>query len=241
MTSTHDRPHRPALSRPVVESNGIFFWCFGNAVRVRFTFFLVGLLAAGRRSITEVLVWEAVVFAAVLIHELGHAQAARSYGADPRIELYTMGGHTSWAWRRPPTLGQQLVTSLAGPCAGFVTGGLMFLARLAPGASEWPYLLRLAIADFLWVSLGWGLFNLFPMLPLDGGSSMDAILQARLGVDRGRRAARLVSCGVGALGVILGLASGYTWAAMLCALFAYNNFVSLRALEQKAEGSRESA
>ena len=227
---THHLLQRPTLSRPVVNANGIFFWCFGNVVRVRFTFFLVGLLAAGRGSVAELLVWEGVVFVAVLIHELGHAQAARGYGADPSIELNTMGGLTSWAWPRPPTLGQEVVTSLAGPCAGFLTGGLMLLARLVPGAGEWPYLLRLAIADFLWVSLGWGLFNLLPMLPLDGGSSMDAVLQARLGGGRGRHVARLVSCGVGVLGVLLGLAYGYRWAAMLCALYTYNNFMRLRGL-----------
>jgi stage IV sporulation protein FB len=237
--STHGLPHRPRLSRPVVNGNGIFFWCLGNGVRVRFTFFLVGLLAAGRGGVAELLVWEAVVFVGVLLHELGHAQAARRYGADPSIELYAMGGLTSWSWARPPTLSQRLVTSLAGPGAGFLTGGLIGLvARLAPGGTDWPYLIRLAIDDFVWISLGWGIFNLLPMLPLDGGSAMDALLQAWLGSGRGRHMARLASCGLGVLGFLWGFAYGYRWAAMLCALFAYDNFTRLRAegITRRAEG-----
>lgn len=240
--STHDPHRRPALSRPVVNANGIFFWCLGNVVRVRFSFFLVGLLAAGRGGVAELLVWEAVVFVGVLVHELGHAQAARRYGADPTIELYTMGGLTSWAWARPPTLGQRLVTTLAGPFAGFLAGGVLALTWLAPGARDWPYLLRLAVADFVWVSLGWGIFNLVPMLPLDGGSAMDALLQAWLGSGRGRRMARLASCGLGVLGCVFGFASGYRWAALLCALFAYDNFTRLRSAEgitKRAEGPGE--
>ena len=119
----------------------------------------------------------------------------------------------------------------------------MVLTRLASGAGEWPYLLRLAIDDFVWVSLGWGVFNLFPMLPLDGGSAMDALLQAWLGSARGRHMARLASCGVGVLGVLLGLAYEYRGVAVICALCAYDNFMRLRSAPgiTTGAGPRESA
>ena len=50
------------------------------------------LLALRSRSLLRIAVWIPVVFAAILLHELGHAFMARRYKQAPRIELHAMGG-----------------------------------------------------------------------------------------------------------------------------------------------------
>jgi Zn-dependent protease len=124
-----------------------------------------------------------------------------------------------------------VATSLAGPGVGFVAGGLVWwLAGVLEFDEYSPYLVRLAFRDFMWVSLGWGLFNLLPILPLDGGSALEAILERHLGADRARYSARVCSCVVGGLVAVLALGSGMVWAGILCGLFTYNNLMALRGL-----------
>ena len=87
------------LSRPVASRHGIFFWLLRTLVKVRYTFFLSAFLLGLRSaSVATLLVWVAVVFAAILLHEVGHALAARFYRQTPQIELHFMGGTTKWAW-----------------------------------------------------------------------------------------------------------------------------------------------
>src|SRR5436309_4967186 len=100
--------------------NGIFFWCAGFIVRVRYTFILVSILlsANSHRSVGGIAVWLVAETFGILLHELGHAVAARRFGAQPVIELYTMGGLTSWSWARTPRWTHSVVCSLAGPAIG---------------------------------------------------------------------------------------------------------------------------
>jgi Zn-dependent protease len=199
---------------------------------VRYTFFLLAILGAGSRRPLEALVWVVVVFLAILLHELGHAVAARFYRADPAIEIYTLGGLTSWQWPRTPTTGQKVVTSLAGPGIGFLAAALLYALLRAFRPVELPPLASLALSDFLWATVAWGVFNLLPMLPLDGGQTMDALLQRLLGEQRGRRAALVASCVVAAAAALGCLAIGLGWAGVLCAFFAYNSFQRLRGLSE---------
>jgi len=220
------------LSWPVFSRHGIFFWLLLHTVRIRYTFFLTSvLLGLAARSMPLLLVWMLAQAAAILIHELGHARVARYYGHDASIELHAMGGMTSYSggflqWQ------QRALISLAGPAAGFLAGGLVYGVgtMISPGRTS--YLLRVAVGDFLWVTLGWGLLNLVPILPLDGGSALGALLEWRLGATRGRFTIRLVSVLVGVAALFLALSAGWTWAAVLCALLAWNNFQRMRGLRE---------
>ena len=112
----------PLVSRPVVSRHGIFFWLFSTLVTVRFTFFLVMVLMAGLsgRSFSEILIWVFVAGFGVLLHEFGHVGAARYYRHRPRVELYTMGGVTTWENDGRAGSRERLVISLAGPAIGLV-------------------------------------------------------------------------------------------------------------------------
>ena len=216
------------ISAPVVSRHGIFFWLLRTIVRVRYTFFLTSVLLGMRiRSFGPLLVWIVVSFLAILLHEFGHAFAARFYGQDPKIEIHGFGGVTQWAWVDELRWWQRVIISVAGPGIGFLVGGLLYLGQpLLPGFDS--YLLWLANRYFLWVTLGWGLFNLLPILPMDGGRSLSEILEHRMGQSRGRRLARQVSIGTAALAMIGGIGWGEVWVVILCAIFAFDNYQRMR-------------
>jgi Zn-dependent protease len=152
------------------------FVLLGFPVRVDLSFWLVAALIAAGRPPELVLLWVGVVFVSILVHELGHAVVARHYGMRPRIDLYSMGGLTSFGESRRLTPGRSIALSLAGPTFGFALGGLVLLGErfLPPDAH---YYARVAVRDLVWVNLGWGLVNLLPVLPLDGGSVMRRLIE----------------------------------------------------------------
>lgn len=108
-----------------------------------------------------------VVFGSVLLHELGHAMAGRSFGIPTRdITLYPFGGvaRMDIGSLRPVP---ELVVAVAGPLVNLILAGLGFgLAELGL-----PLALELAV-----INLGLGLFNLLPAYPMDGGRVLRALL-----------------------------------------------------------------
>ena len=218
------------LSLPVVSREGVFFWMLRTLVKVRYSFFVTAVLfGMGARSKRALAVWIAVSFVAILLHELGHAMAARAFGGTPEIELYSFGGLTRSAWAEGTPWHQRVIVCLAGSGVGFVLGGLEY-AREIFAAGHGSYLMALAGRYFLWITLGWGLFNLLPLLPMDGGLALTEVLEHRLGGGRGQRLARKISVVTGAAGVAGGLVLGQMWAALLCGIFAIDNYQRLRGL-----------
>jgi len=71
---------------------------FRIPVKIEVSFFAIVVFLALSRShgITLIVEWVVVVFVSVLLHEFGHALAARAFGLKPEIRLYQMGGLTSW-------------------------------------------------------------------------------------------------------------------------------------------------
>lgn len=110
---------------------------------------------------------------AVLLHELGHALVVRRLGGHPEITLYGLGGLTSYHLH--PTHGQQFIISVVGPAVNFVLAALAYgLLRVVP-----PTLGQLLVFldVFWWYNLILGVFNLLPIVPLDGGQAMRALLR----------------------------------------------------------------
>jgi Zn-dependent protease len=174
---------------------------------------------------TAVVTWTLVVFVSLLVHELGHALAVMAYGVAPQITLYALGGLTQF--RRVPPLGRvaNVVISLAGPLAGFALGGIVVGAmHFVPGlAARLPPVGALAVRDLEWVNFGWGVVNLVPVLPLDGGH----VLESTLGPKR-IQLTTAISCLVGFLLAALFVHVRMPWAAVvfgLCAVHSYRRFV----------------
>lgn len=173
-------PERSSLAPPSDERPA-HFSLFGIPVRVGIEFWVLTLifgfrgdksLAAGLRG---ALTWTAVVFVSIMIHELGHALVVRRFGARPVISLHALGGLTSYT---SPGLSRprQIAVSLAGPFAGFALGAVVWFAsrklQLGPGAKD-------LVTSLLFVNIGWGIINMLPVLPLDGGHVLAATLGPR--------------------------------------------------------------
>ena len=177
-------------------------------------------------TLTVVVTWVVVVFVSALVHELGHAVAFRVFGYPSTIQLILFGGITTPVTDVPLGWGKDLVSTLAGPVFGAVLGGICWwLQGGATGAlREALYLGALANA-------GWAVFNLLPILPMDGGRVTRTLLGRVLG-RRGVVAAHVIgvlTCAVLAYGLLrLGAAASLTLVFVL--LFAMQNFQSLMAL-----------
>lgn len=204
------------------------FSLFGIPVFVRPSFFvIVAMLAASQdRSVQAVLVWVAVAFVGVLMHELGHAFMGRAFGLQPVIQLVGMGGLTSWAGGRNVGPGKSLLISIAGPAVGIAIGVLALGYQIMhPTAPESPqgFLLNTVV----WINLGWGLINLAPIMPLDGGNAMRAVFGI-IGIGDAELLARGASVLVG-LGLgLFSISTGYLWGVMLVVMYTFQNVQGFR-------------
>jgi Zn-dependent protease len=125
------------------------------------------------------------IFACVILHELGHALAAKFYGIKTtEIVVLPIGGVAIFE-RKWVTALQEFVIALAGPTANFLVALLLWLGlsifyspRLEYiGVREQILNISTSFAErLLWVNLLIGSFNLIPTLPLDGGLMSRAIL-----------------------------------------------------------------
>ena len=184
------------------------FNLLGIPVRVQPIFWLVAVMlglpgGTSQRELAELAIWIAVLFVSILAHELGHAMAMRAYGRSAQIELWGLGGLTHWGPGPPVTPGKDIVVSLAGPGAGLLLGAIVFaIASNVPPADG--SLAAELVRQALWVNVGWGIVNLIPVLPLDGGHVLESGATWIAGA-RGRRAAHGISLAlaVGAGGLAL--------------------------------------
>jgi Zn-dependent protease len=184
----------------------------------------------------EMLVWIGVVFVSIVAHELGHAVVARLFGGKPEIRVEMLGGVTYPQFQKPPTPLRQFVLSLAGPAAGLALGAAAYgLTQVMPPAQGSPS--ALAMSFFMYTSVVWAVFNLLPILPLDGGQMMLAVLE---GV---RRKPSVTLASWISVVVTLLAAGAYirfrgvsTWTLLWFGYFAFQN-VS-RALAARREGPR---
>jgi Zn-dependent protease len=206
---------------------GLTFRIGSIPVRVQFIFLITMIFFARSTNPGVVAVWAGVVFVSILVHELGHALMGRAFGLTPQIEIHGMGGTTSWTDGRKLTPGRSILVSLAGPAVGIVIGFAVLVAVRFVGEPAAP-LAREAVEDVIWVNLVWGIFNLLPMLPLDGGNVMAAVF-ALISGGRGRRAAHFVSLGVAGLVGAGALYTHQVWVAVLAGLFAFQNVRGLQA------------
>ena len=129
-----------------------------------------------------------VLFASLIVHELGHAVAARRQGIGvDRIELFLFGGFTQMS-RDAMTPAEDFKIAAAGPLATF---GFVILCLVLDMAIVGPHrLIHAAELDGtvqitpVLLALSWLLFwnvlllvfNLIPAFPLDGGRIARAIV-----------------------------------------------------------------
>jgi Zn-dependent protease len=187
------------LAEPPPSPGDLHFRIAGIPVRVHPLFwvmsFITGLGGEGPTPPVQLATWLVVVFASILVHELGHAFIQRRFGGRPWITLHGIGGLASCddCDTRPYS---QILIALAGPAAGFLLAALVIvgvrlsghalgftLSETRPAGMISVSLLgvqlfferfssmpaNLFVLNMLWVNIVWGLINLLPVYPLDGG------------------------------------------------------------------------
>lgn len=193
---------------------------FGIPIRVHATLLLLFVWVATRASqdnaeIARELLLVTLLLACVLLHEIGHALAARRFGIATRdIVLYPFGGIASIQGSPKPFA--ELIIAIAGPAVNVVIAFVLTFFITVPEdlellLSSEDIVPRLLIANLFLV-----VFNMIPALPMDGGR----VLRAGLAL-AGVRSATALSARLSQ--VISLLMAGY-------ALYIFSPFLLLIAL-----------
>ncbi len=201
----------------------IEFKLFGILIRIEPSFWfiigLLGLFSFGLRAENAILIVALFVLAAfisILIHEMGHALIIRKYKLPTQIVLSNFGGYAMY----PAGIlnrKQSFLVSLAGPALQGLTGLAFFFAL--------PYLnlnnnyLPFFTFIFFQISVFWALLNCLPVLPLDGGQ----MLAALMGPKR-KTAVHLTSLITAGLVGAYAFVAGYPLGAIFMGMFGYQNF-----------------
>lgn len=104
-----------------------------------------------------------------LLHELGHAFAARATGARAEIALDFLAGYASFVPTRPLRRWERAGISIAGPAVQIGVGVGVLLAMGVDPLHAPSYARSEAALAIWWTGPVMGALNLFPVLPLDGG------------------------------------------------------------------------
>lgn len=160
---------------------------------------VLSLVGSGFSGLFEAVGMGTALFGSVVLHELGHALAARAYGIRTRhITLYPFGGIAAIE-SMPRNPRQELVIAIAGPA---VNGLLTVLSLPFALITGWWSLYL-----FVGINVVMGLFNLIPAFPMDGGRVLRAALTVPLGYVR----ASLVAMNIGRAFALLFLVAGFIW------------------------------
>lgn len=204
---------------------------FGIPFFVDSSWFVIVLLftVANRESYAEwgqTLSWVAglaialLLFASVLLHELGHSLVAQSQGIRVNsITLFLFGGVAAID-QESKTPGQAFQVAIAGPLVSFSLFFILNLfAQFLPNSS----LIYSVVGELARINLVLGIFNLIPGLPLDGGQVLKATVWKITGNRlAGVRWAAKTGQFLGILAISLGLSSvflarslGGLWIALI--------------------------
>jgi Zn-dependent protease len=162
-----------------------------------------------------------LLFASILLHELGHAVVARRHGVEiEEIDLWLLGGVARMKGY-PKTAGDELRFALAGPAVTLaIVAAFGALALALPSSA--PAALRALVEYQAFINAAILAFNLLPAFPLDGGRVARALIWGRIG-DLSRATAIAASIGRGfgygmiGLGLLatVGGAIGGIWLALI--------------------------
>jgi len=189
-----------------------------------------------KSTLVDLAVWTAAVFVAIMVHELGHGLAFRYvFGVRSMIVLHGTGGVTVPFVRHQRKRGilgffSEVFLSAAGVLAGFLLVLLIFAFFLLihPNA----FLNKGVLGDFFYqlglVCIVWGVLNLLPIYPLDGGHIAREVF-CLISPRSGAANSLVLSIVVAVLVAVFWVRIGVFWNA---ALFAYLAYLSWQALER---------
>ncbi len=211
----------------------------GIQIRMHYTFPLILVFAAFQfalitgQGLTGALfgvIVTSILFAIVVLHELGHSFAAQHYGIQVKqIVLLPIGGVAQLA-RMPEKPSQELVISAAGPLVNFALAAVLAVFGLAYGQEfglQFAFRLPAGItfgAVFSYIfaaNLFLGLFNLLPAFPMDGGRILRSLLAMRIDHSRATTLAVTIGQGIAVLMGLWGILGGGGFFLIFIAIFIF--------------------
>ncbi|HXG79487.1 MAG TPA: site-2 protease family protein [Methyloceanibacter sp.] len=189
---------------------------YGTVIRIHVTFllFLVWIGAIYYRQGGAEAAWQGIIFmvllfACVLLHELGHVFAARHYGVKTRdVTLWPFGGIASME-QMPEKPSQELIVALAGPAVNVVIAAALLLwlgsrfnaeALTAIDDPAVSMAAKVAGANIILV-----LFNMIPAFPMDGGRVLRALLAMGMGNARATELAAAIGQAFAVIFAVVGI------------------------------------
>ena len=247
------------LGMPESTSYDLRFRLLDIPVRVHpFFWVAAAFIGFADRNIPLTLMRGGCVFLSILVHEYGHGLMAKAFRFSPTIVLHGLGGLCASESERQ-SLRQRLAVLVCGPGAGFALFGLVILAgwifrgipprdslaligigsgsfeTVSVGLGKSENLLE-AYGFLLLINLWWGIFNMAPVWPLDGGQ-ITGVLLSMWNRREGMRWTHIISLvTAGVLAVVM-----YQWGErfmpIFFALLAVTNFQILQAMHYSAISS----
>lgn len=244
------------------------FSVLGFPVRVHPLFWLMCLLMGSSYDAKGIVMVTLVFFVSILIHELGHTLMIRRFGREAHIVLYMMGGLAIEGSGNPyassyhprgdrRTAEEQIYISLAGPVAGFIFAAIAVIFAKGIGGDvdmKWyynvvpgwrihpgPHISHQAaevLRILLYVNIFWGMVNLLPVYPLDGGQIAMQLLMLRdpyhgfvMGLQLG------IGAGIAAAVCAIALMGRDGWyPAMLFGSLAFSNYMAYAQIHGRGGG-----
>jgi stage IV sporulation protein FB len=162
-----------------VPATAAVFRLFGFPVHVRAGFFVFMAIVVFAQGPTFGIPFAVFLAVFTIIHELGHAFAARSTGAEAQIALDFMAGYAAFTPTRELTKWERVGISFAGPGIQILIGSIVYLA--VRGGIETPQSGNAIQLAVFWAGPMIGLFNLIPVLPFDGGTIAEVAVELAVG------------------------------------------------------------
>jgi Zn-dependent protease/CBS domain-containing protein len=202
-------------------------------VWLAFVYYTEGGSAAAFAGVLFIL----LLFACVVLHEFGHALAAKAFGINtPDITLLPIGG-VARLERMPEEPRQELIIAVAGPAVNVVIALCLFLVIGSRGLNPATLQTGDFMANLLVINVLLVLFNLLPAFPMDGGRILRALLAARMNYARATQIAATIGQAFAFIFGFVGLFRGNP-ILIFIALFVYIGASQEAALAQLKDISR---
>ena len=164
-----------------------------------------------------------ILFVSILIHELGHALTFKKFGIMSRIQLHGMGGVCIPLTNKSLMHKHSVLVSLAGPFAMFILAGIYFTLDKAFHLPDSALPAEYRAYIFYFINIGWGIFNLLPVFPLDGGQAFRSFLKA-MRMTKAEEIARFFSIGCLAIIGYLSFIANEMFILIIVAFLAMDNY-----------------
>ena len=163
-------------------------------------------------------------FVSILVHEMGHALMIRRNKLPTQVVLSNFGGYAMYPAGVLNRVQSFFVTA-AGP-------GLQVLAAVAlyfalPFLKLENFMMFYFVKTFIEISIFWAVLNCLPIVPLDGGQMLGAIMGPKR-----KKGLHMASILTAVIVGLFALSIGRFFGVIFMGMFAYQNYQALQQMKR---------